>query len=137
MKYSENVVEIAPRAAARMSTSSAQPKRKAGSLLHASRMKTETPPVRGSAPAISASVNAPQRANIPPVSQIANSGSGPGSLSAMLAGDRKIPEPIVEPTRTATALHNPRRRGSDEARTKAESVVGDEAPPTSEFVMAR
>jgi hypothetical protein len=53
----------------------------------------------------------------------------------MLAGDRKIPEPIVEPTRTATALHNPRRRGSDEARAKAESVVAFEAPPKSESVI--
>jgi hypothetical protein len=42
-----------------------------------------------------------------------------GSLFAMPAGDRKIPEPIVEPTRTATALQRPRRRGSDELRANA------------------
>src|SRR2546423_12643816 len=135
MKYSEKVVEIAPSAAARMRTSSAQPKRKAGSLPQASRMKTYTPPVRGNAPATSANVNAPQRANNPPVSQIASSGAGPGSLSAILAGDRKIPEPIVEPTRTATALHNPRRRGSDEARANSESVVAVKSLRKSESVI--
>jgi hypothetical protein len=40
----------------------------------------------------------------------------------MPAGERKIPEPIVEPTRTATALHSPSRRGRDEARANVESV---------------
>jgi hypothetical protein len=30
----------------------------------------------------------------------------------MPAGDRKMPDPIVEPTSTAVALHNPRRRTS-------------------------
>jgi hypothetical protein len=33
-------------------------------------------------------------------------------LSAIPAGDRKIPEPIVVPTRTAMALHSPKRRGN-------------------------
>jgi hypothetical protein len=43
----------------------------------------------------------------------------------MPAGERKIPEPIVEPTRTATALHIPSRRGSEEARANVESVAAD------------
>lgn len=33
----------------------------------------------------------------------------------MPAGDRKIPDPIVEPMSTATALNSPRRRGSRES----------------------
>jgi hypothetical protein len=43
----------------------------------------------------------------------------------MPAGERKIPEPIVEPTRTAIALHNPSRRGSEEARANVESAAAD------------
>src|SRR6185437_306130 len=39
-KYSANVVEMAPSAAARMMASSAQPNRKAGRRPHASRRKT-------------------------------------------------------------------------------------------------
>src|SRR5687768_4224691 len=114
MKYSEKVVEMAPSAAARMMRSSDHPKRKAGRRPHDSRMKTYTPPVRGKAPATSAMVSAPQSAKIPPMTQIERKGSGPGSLSAIPAGERKMPEPIVEPTRTATALHKPSRRGSAE-----------------------
>ena len=49
---------------------------------------------------------------MPPVAQTAIRGNGPGSLSAIPAGDRKIPEPIVVPTRTAMALHSPKRRGN-------------------------
>ena len=40
-----------------------------------------------------------------------SSGSGPGMRSAMPAGDRKIPDPIVDPMTTAVALHRPMRRG--------------------------
>ena len=76
-------------------------------------MKTYAPPVSGNAPESSASVSAPQSANSPPAIQTAMSGSGPGSLSAMPAGDRKIPEPIVEPMSTATALQRPSWRWSD------------------------
>src|SRR5256885_16442672 len=62
---------------------------------------------------------------------MASSGSGPGSLSAMPAGDRKIPDPMVEPTRTATALQRPSRRGSADARANCESDCGDpETSPT-------
>jgi hypothetical protein len=43
-----------------------------------------------------------------------SNGAGPGSLVAMLAGERNIPEPIVVPMTTATALHKPSRRGSVE-----------------------
>jgi hypothetical protein len=39
------------------------------------------------------------------------SGSGPGTRSAIPAGDLKIPDPIADPTTTAIALHKPSRRG--------------------------
>jgi len=41
-------------------------------------------------------------------------GNGPGSRSAIPAGERKIPDPTVDPTRTATALQRPIRRGNAE-----------------------
>jgi hypothetical protein len=44
--------------------------------------------------------------------QMISSGSGPGIRSAIPAGDRKIPEPMVDPTTTAIALQRPIRRGS-------------------------
>src|SRR5215211_7327287 len=102
-----------------MRTSSAQPKRKAGSRPHPSRMKTYMPPVAGSSPESSASVSAPHSANSPPATHTDMSGSGPGSLSAMPAGERKIPEPIVEPTSTATALQRPSWRVRDGAGASA------------------
>src|SRR5688572_26193801 len=98
---------MAPSDAARMITSSAQPKRNAVTRPHASRMNTYIPPVCGYAPDSSASVSAPHSANSPPATHTDMSGSGPGSLSVMPAGERKIPEPIVDPTRTATALQSP------------------------------
>jgi hypothetical protein len=54
----------------------------------------------------------------------------------MPAGDRKIPEPMVEPTRTATALQRPSRRGSDELRTNVESVVADREEVSTKFESA-
>ena len=71
------------------------------------------PPVAGIALASSAIVNAPQSAKTPPATHAINIGPGPGSRSAMPAGDRKIPEPIVEPITTAIALQSPMRRWSD------------------------
>src|SRR5438477_281180 len=50
-------------------------------------------------------------ASRPPSVQTPNIGSGAGTRCAMIAGVRKMPPPMVEPTRTATALHRPRRRG--------------------------
>src|SRR5579863_1796482 len=93
------------------------------------------PPVSGKAPAISASVSAPQRANSPPIAHTASMGPGPGNRVAIPAGERKIPDPIVEPTSTATALHRPSRRTSagrrDAAAADAPGVTrscgGDEA----------
>ena len=87
---------MAPSDAARMSTSSDQPKRKAGSRPQPSRMKTYIPPVAGNSPDSSARVSAPQSAKSPPATHTAMRGSGPGSLSAIPAGERKIPEPMVE-----------------------------------------
>ena len=70
------------------------------------------PPVCGSALATSASVSAPQSAKMPPITQTESIGMGPGSLSAMPAGERKMPEPMVEPITTAMAVHSPMRRWS-------------------------
>ncbi len=42
----------------------------------------------------------------------------------MPAGERKIPEPIVEPMTTATALQRPRVRRSSCGAPGAESVSG-------------
>ena len=67
------------------------------------------PPVLGIALASSAMVSAPQMAKTPPATHTASIGSGPGSLSAMPAGLRKIPDPIVVPITTAMALHRPMR----------------------------
>lgn len=44
---------------------------------------------------------------------MARRGRGPGSLSAILAGERKIPEPIVDPMRIATPVQTPILRGSN------------------------
>src|SRR5678816_1759466 len=110
-----------------MSTSSAQPKRNAGSRPHPSRMKTYIPPVAGSSPDSSASVSAPHRANNPPATHTAMSGSGPGSLSVTPAGERKIPEPIVDPTSTATALQRPSWR----VRVLGAGAVMGEGWPTA------
>ena len=86
------------------------------------------PPVCGKAPATSACVSAPHKASAPPTIQIEKSGSGPGSRSAMLAGERKMPEPIVVPMTTATALHKPSRRGSAEGgSTVVDSGMGQYA----------
>ena len=86
------------------------------------------PPVCGKAPAISASVSAPQSASAPPTTHTESRGSGPGSRSVMLAGERKIPEPIVVPMTTATALHSPNRRGSaDGGSTVVESGMSQYA----------
>src|SRR3954471_22544777 len=79
-------------------------------------------PVWGNAPATSASASAPQSAGAPPTTQTVSRGSGPGKRVAILAGDRKMPEPIVVPMTTATALHKPRRRGSADGGSVAAVV---------------
>ena len=86
------------------------------------------PPVCGKAPAISANVRAPQSASAPPTTHTESSGTGPGSRSVMLAGERKMPEPIVVPMTTATALQSPNRRGSaDGGSTVVESRMSQYA----------
>jgi hypothetical protein len=52
---------------------------------------------------------------MPPAIHTPNKGKGPGSFLAIPAGVRKIPDPIVMPMTTATALHRPSRRGSASA----------------------
>src|SRR6266536_2398078 len=103
---------MAPSADARINTSSVHPKRNAGNRPNPSRMYTYTPPDRGNSAASSAYVSAPHNASRPPSTHTPNIGSGAGTRSAMIAGVRKMPPPMVEPTSTATALHRPSRRGS-------------------------
>src|SRR5262245_50391422 len=89
---------------------SAQAKRNAGSGPNASRTNTYTPPERGKAAASSEYVSAPHKTTTAPTTH-ASRNSGTSSIRcATLAGVRKIPLPIVEPTKTATALHKPSRR---------------------------
>src|SRR6266568_3527205 len=103
---------MAPSADARITTSSVHPKRNAGNRPNPSRMYTYTPPERGNSAASSAYVSAPHNASRPPSTHTPNIGSGAGTRSAMTAGVRKIPPPMVEPTSTAIALQKPSRRGS-------------------------
>ena len=103
---------IAPSDAARIIEIWPQPNRKPGSRPQAVRQNTYMPPVCGSALATSAMVSAPQRANSPPATHTAIIGSGPGSLAAMPAGDLKMPDPMVDPMTTATALQTPSLRCS-------------------------
>lgn len=77
-------------------------------------------------------MSAPHREKIPPVTQTASSGNGPGNLSAIPAGDLKIPDPIVLPTKTAIALQSPNWRGSVETR----NVVGGAASKGGEDIHA-
>jgi hypothetical protein len=48
----------------------------------------------------------------------------------MPAGDLKMPDPIVEPTSTAVALHNPNRRVSCRAGARTVSRASVDASPT-------
>src|SRR2546426_11915960 len=93
-----------------MTHSSAHANRNAGSGPNDSRTNTYTPPERGNAAASSEYVSAPHSTTIAPTTQ-ARRNSGTSSMRwATLAGVRKMPLPIVEPTSTATALHRPSRR---------------------------
>src|ERR1041384_5421558 len=106
-----------------MTHSSAQVKRNAGSLPHDSPTKTYPPPERGNAAASSEYVSAPHSTTTPPTIH-ASRNSGTSSMRcATPAGVRKIPLPMVEPTRTATALHRPRRRTSRSPQRSA-GVMG-------------
>ena len=69
------------------------------------------PPVFGNVLATSARASAPHIASRPPTTQTASMAPGPGSLLAIPAGDRNIPDPMVMPTTTVIAPNRPRRRG--------------------------
>src|ERR1700752_3499653 len=108
--YADAVMPIAPKAPGRMIHSSAHANRNAGSGPNDSRTNTYTPPERGKAAASSEYVSAPHRTTMAPRTH-ASRNSGTTSMRwATLAGVRKMPLPIVEPTNTATALQSPRRR---------------------------
>src|SRR5262245_3053514 len=70
------------------------------------------PPVSGSAAATSASDSAPQSVMIPPTTHRATTSPGCGTFWAIPAGDRKMPDPIVIPTTSATELQRPSVRGN-------------------------
>src|SRR6266566_7356005 len=108
--YADAVMPIAPYAPGRITHSSAHANRNAGSRPNDSRTNTYTPPERGKAAASSEYVSAPHSTNTAPTTH-ASRNSGTSSMRcATLAGVRKMPLPIVEPTSTATALHRPSRR---------------------------
>ncbi|OFW13193.1 MAG: hypothetical protein A3F69_00245 [Acidobacteria bacterium RIFCSPLOWO2_12_FULL_66_10] len=69
------------------------------------------PPVSGSAAATSASESAPHSVIAPPTTHRPSITSGSGACRAIPAGDRKMPEPIVMPTTSATELQGPRVLG--------------------------
>src|SRR5882757_1683552 len=105
------MVAVAPSADARTTASSVQPNMNAGSGPKLSSRYAKMPPERGKAPASSAIVRAPNRAMTPPRIQQRMTGPGSCSWAATVAGTRKIPLPMVTPTRTATALRRPIWRG--------------------------
>ena len=110
--YSAQVVETAPSEAARISTSSDQPKRNAGSRPHPSRMSDVQPAsLRKRARDLGECQRAAQReqsADRPD----GEHGPRPRQPGGDPGGRAKNPDPIVEPTSTATALHRPSRRVS-------------------------
>src|SRR6267143_4093429 len=93
-----------------MTHSSAHANRNAGSRPNDSRTNTYTPPERGNAAASSEYVSAPHSTTIAPTTQARRNNGTSSMRCATLAGVRKMPLPIVEPTSTATALHRPSRR---------------------------
>src|SRR6516162_1748697 len=105
------MVAIAPRAEARMTTSSVHPNRNAGNGPYASSRYANTPPERGNAPASSATVRVPHTAMTPPSTQQNNMGPGNCSCAATVAGTRKMPLPIVMPTDRATIWAKLTERG--------------------------
>src|SRR6266699_16302 len=116
---------IAPYAPGRITHSSAHANRNAGSRPNDSRTNTYTPPERGNAAASSEYVSAPHSTTTAPTTH-ASRNSGTSSMRcATLAGVRKMPLPIVEPTSTATALHRPRRRvRRSPQRSAGEGIIG-------------
>ncbi len=101
---------IAPYAPGRITHSSAHANKNAGSRPNDSRTNTYTPPERGNAAASSAYVSAPHNTTTAPTTHASRNRGTSSMRCATLAGVRKMPLPIVEPTSTATALHRPRRR---------------------------
>src|SRR2546430_11765891 len=87
-RYSANGVAIAPSADARISSSSDQPNRNAGSRPKPSRTYTYTPPERGNIAASSAYVSAPHNASSPPNTHTSSISTGSGTRPAITAGVR-------------------------------------------------
>src|SRR6516164_1375313 len=104
------MVAIAPRAEARITTSSVHPSRYAN-----------TPPERGNAPASSATVSAPHTAMTTPSTQQNSIGPGNCSCAATVAGTRKIPLPMVIPTDKATIWAKLTERGMRSPHSSATS----------------
>ena len=81
------------------------------------------PPVSGSAAAISARERAPHNVMAPPATHRPIITKGLGAWREIPAGDRKIPEPMVMPTTSATELHSPSVRG----RRPSGTFIGPQA----------
>ena len=70
------------------------------------------PPVSGIAADNSANASAPHMTITPPSTHTPSMNSGSGTRSAMLAGVRKMPPPMVMPMTRPIELHNPSERTS-------------------------
>src|SRR3974390_3336670 len=77
-----------------------QPNRKAPRRPQPSRMKVFRPPVAGKALESSETESAPHKANSPPRNHTESMGKAPGTWPAISAGERKMPEPMVDPMTT-------------------------------------
>jgi hypothetical protein len=87
-------------------------KQKCGQWAERFEQERKDAPERGSAAASSATVSAPVSAMVPPSTHASITAPGTPRIPAVPAGTRKMPLPMVMPTNTAPALHNPSRRCS-------------------------
>ncbi len=83
------------------------------------------------AAASSASDSAPHSVIRPPTTHNASMSVGSGTFCAMPAGDRKIPEPMVIPTTSATELQRPSVRGSRSEETDVVAMSRASLAPPS------
>ncbi len=121
-----------------MTSSIAQPKRKPASGPYASRKKTYWPPAFGSIAASSAHESAPASVRAPAAAQTASSPAPDWRRRALSAETMKMPEPIMDPTTSATrraarfrgaAPRRPGGRGSSDSPESA--PAGGGAPRSS------
>jgi hypothetical protein len=85
----------------------AHPYRKAIKSPNIKRKYTYRPPVRGNIAPISAKIKAPNKENIPAMTQTRASQTGQPTCAAITAGFIKMPEPMMLPVTTAVAAQKP------------------------------